>query len=112
MKYTISFIQAKVEVLDEARQSNNTDETVKSPPSTPITTEPSVSHIYLGSPKKETTVADFADGSAGNGLTYYAFRKMLEEFLNQYYKGHHERYLEVRGDQKVISKNLLLRLGH
>lgn len=54
-----------------------------------------------------TTVADFSDGS--NGLTYTAFRKMLETFLNHFYAAHQlpqERYLQIHGDQKVTSKTL------
>jgi uncharacterized protein YxeA len=95
--------------LDKATDSNDVDETIESPSSPP--TDELVTHVYLGSSKKATTVENFASSSTGNGLTYSAFRKMLEEFLNKFYQAHqlpHERYLEVRRDQKVIFKILLI----
>lgn len=84
-------------------------ETKSQPP--PLTTNTLISHLHLGSFKKEITVAEFADDSAGNGFTYAVFRKMLENFLNQFYAAHElprERYLEVRADQKVTSNILQL----
>ena len=105
--YIFSFIRSKIEVLDEAQQSNNMDETTKSPQ--PIT------HIYLGSIKRETTVEGFANSSEGNGLTYAPFRRMLEIFLNRFYEAHQlhrERYLEVRREQKVTPETPLFGMGY
>ena len=95
--------------MDETTESNDMDEITESPPSPPITTTTSITHIYIGSIKKEMTVVEFADGSAGKGFTYNVFRKMLEDFLNQFYAAHelpHDRYLKVQSDQKVTSKIL------
>ena len=99
LAYTISFIRSKIEVLDEA---------TKPPPPTPMAKNSSTTHVYLGSIKGEITVAEFADGSAGHGLSYTAFRRMLEAFLNQFYAAHqlsHDKYLEIRHNQKVIYKS-------
>ena len=97
-------MQAKIDALNEATQSDNADETVESSTST---VDELVTHIYLGSRKKGTTVSEFAGSSAGNGLTFPIFQKMLEIFLNKFYEAHQlprERYLEIRGDQEVMSK--------
>lgn len=105
--YAITFIESKIEVLDEFAKSRDADETIE-PPSSTSTTNQSISHVYLGSPKKATTLADFTDSSTGNGLTYSVFRRMLEEFLNKFYQAYelpHERYLEIKGDQKVMFKS-------
>ena len=110
-RYTICFIQAKIEVLDETTQSNDMGETIEPPPSTSTSTDESVTHVYLGSSKKATTVAEFASSSAEHGLTYPIFRKMLEDFLNNFYQAHQlprERYLEIRSNQEVMSKILLV----
>ena len=63
-------MQAKINALDEATQSNDVGETVESSTST---ANGLVTHVYLGSRKKETTVLEFAGSSAGNGLTYSVF---------------------------------------
>jgi hypothetical protein len=105
LNYTISFMQAKIEVLDEAAQCKDAGETVESSSSTST-----VLHVYLGSGKKETTVAEFANSSARNG-----FRKMLEVFLNKFYQAHglpHGRYLEIKHDQKVMTKILLIETAY
>ena len=72
-RYTICFIQAKIEVLDETTQSNDMGETIEPSPSTSTSTDESVTRVYLGSSKKATTVAEFASSSAGHGLTYPTF---------------------------------------
>lgn len=103
-------MQSKLDSLDEAIKSKDTGETVESSIST---ADGLVTHVYLGSKKKEATVAEFAESSTENGLTYPVFRKMLEDFLNQFYQAHNlprERYLEIGSDQKVVSK--ILSLGH
>jgi hypothetical protein len=104
-----TFIQTKVDLLDEANKDNK-DETTGSDV-----------HIYLGSPKDETpkdetpmdeppkkdptTVATLADqlprlvGQSG-------FRKMLEEFLNSFYEENQlprDAYLHVQSNEMVIS---------
>lgn len=111
LRYTVSFIETKIIALDEAAKSN--EGTAGSPSAT--SNQPAI-HVYLGSKKKETTVAEFADGSAGNGLTYPVFRRMLENFLNKFYQAQqlpHERYLKIQGDQKVnLSKILLSGTAH
>jgi len=107
LRYTVSFISTKINALDNANQADDMDETTEPPPSLETTNTP-ITHIYLGSIKKEMTVADFAGDSAGNGLTYSIFRRMLEDFLNKFYAAHElprERYLKVQGDQKVTSES-------
>ena len=101
--YTITFIQAKITALDKATKSNDEGETVEFPSSTPTTDDELVTHIYLGSRKKATTVSEFAGSSAENGLTYSVFRRMLENFLNKQLP--QERYLKIQGDQKVKCPN-------
>lgn len=104
-RYTIAFIETKIEALDEATQSNGVGETAE--PQLFTASHESVTHVYLGSSKKEITVSQFADGSAGHGVTYSVFWKMLEDFLNEFYRAHqlpHEKYLEIRGNQMVRSK--------
>jgi hypothetical protein len=96
--------------LDQGTQSNDEDETIQSSLS-PSANE-QVTHLYLGSSKKATTVMEFASSSTGNGLTYPVFRKMLGEFLNKFYQAHQlprERYLEIQSDQKVMSKILVFK---
>jgi hypothetical protein len=117
--FVFTFIQTKVDLLDEANKANK-DETTGSDV-----------HIYLGSPKDETpkdktpmdgtpmdgtpmdeppkkdptTVATLADqlprlvGQSG-------FRKMLEEFLNSFYEENQlprDAYLRVQSNEMVIS---------
>ena len=106
LEYTISFIEEKIRILDEVMQSSDVDEAAESPPSAPETSNIPATHTYLGSGKKVTTIASFADGSTGNGLTFTSFRRMLETFLNKFYQAHQlprESYLEVHGDTKVKS---------
>lgn len=114
-KYTITFIQAKIEVLDEFAKSREADETIESPPSTSTATNGSITHVYLGSSKKATTLEKFTDSSTENGLRYSVFRKMLEDFLNKFYQAHglpRERYIEIKGDQKVMFKILLFGIAY
>jgi len=50
-------------------------------------------------------VEKFANGSAGNGLTYHAFRSMLEKFLNKFYEKHQlprQEYIKIQKDQEVM----------
>lgn len=104
-------MDSKISILDNAEKSDDMDETVETPPSTTEVTGPSVAHLHFGSFKTKVTISEFADGSAGNGLDYYPFRKMLENFLNQFYKTHQlpqEKYLVVRSDQEVTSETLWL----
>jgi hypothetical protein len=104
-RYTISFIQNKITILDEIAQSDNEDEPCLTSTGTEL-----VAHIYLGSRKEEVTITEFAGSSAGNGLTYSVFRKMLEEFLNKFYQAHQlptESYLKIHGNQTVMSIILL-----
>jgi hypothetical protein len=111
LNYTISFIRTNVDALDNTKHSDDRGESTESPPSLQTTTDTLITHLHLGSFKEETTVAQFADGSTGNGLTYPVFRKMLENFLNKFYTAHdlpRERYIGVQGDQKVISELLQL----
>jgi hypothetical protein len=122
LKYTVLFIRTKINLLDNMEQSitnddtgqanNDTDETTESPPPPPTTSTPPI-HVRLGSIKKETTVAEFSDGS--NGLAYSVFRRMLEDFLNWFYNKHQlprEAYLQVQRDQKVMSNILQLRINY
>jgi hypothetical protein len=86
------------------------DETVE-PPSSTSTENELLVHAYLGSRKKETTVTEFAESSAGNGLTYPVFRKMLEDFLNKFYRACQPPavdYLKIKGSQEVMSKLLFI----
>lgn len=71
-----------------------------------MTSNAASTHIYTGSFKNQTTVAEFANGPKGGGPTYATFRKMLEVFLNKLYSTHQiplENYLRVRSDQMVTS---------
>ena len=113
MRYTITFMRSKIDILDKAQKSN--DENAGPPSSILTTTNPSITHVYLGSDKDETTVAEFVKGSTAGGLVYSVFRKMLEDFLNKFYvvhQLHRERYIEVRGDQKVNSMTLPLGMSY
>jgi hypothetical protein len=116
LEYTICFIRSKIEILDDMNQSNNVEETAELPSSTSTPAmEKLITHIYIGSAKKETTVAEFADGPAGNGPAYPVFRRMLETFLNQFYRAHqlpHEKYLGVQSNQKVISGIPFIKNGY
>ena len=106
LEYTISFIDEKIKILDEVMQSSDVGEAAESPPSSPGIPNIPTTHTHLGSGKEATTIASFADGSTGNGLTFTSFRKMLETFLNKFYQTHQlpqESYLEVHGDTKVKS---------
>jgi hypothetical protein len=115
LKYTVLFIRTKINLLDTMEQSitnDDTDETTESPPPPPTTSTPTI-HVRLGSIKKETTVAEFSNGS--NGLAYSVFRKMLEDFLNWFYNKYqlpHVAYLRVQSNQKVMSKILQLRINY
>lgn len=88
------------------------DETLESPSTT---ADGSITHVYLGSRKKQTTLLEFIGSSPEHGLTYSQFRKLLEEFLNKFYQAHNiprEKYLVVRGDQEVMSNILLFKVAY
>ena len=102
--------------MDEANKSSGRNETTGLLPLTPG----SGNHIYLGSQKvvkteegkvKDVTVAEFADELGTLGPSG-GFRRVLEDFINKHHRFHNDTYFHVRGDQKVISKVSLLRMGY
>lgn len=106
-------MRSKIDILDEAQKPD--DDTTGPPTSITTKANPSITHIYLGSSKDETTVAEFAEDSTADGLVYSIFRKMLEDFLNQFYVAHQlyrERYIVVQGNRKVMSEILPLEMSY
>lgn len=104
MGYIISLIRSKIDILDKAKKSKDIDSITGPLSPIPKAANGSFSHVYLGSAKDKTTVEEFA---TKNGLVYPTFRRLLEDFLNQFYEAnqlHREKYLRVQGDQKVKSK--------
>ena len=100
MRYTVTFIQTKIDRLDAANK----------PPEDTVTE--SAGNIHLGSPKGVETVADFAKGLGDHGAA--AFRGAFEESLNSFYKANdlpQEQYLRVRGSDQVMPKLLSLRMS-